>query len=44
MPQMAAIVATDMDMTLDEVEPISETEVVFLADKLVRQDRFFRPG
>jgi hypothetical protein len=49
MPQMAAIVATHMDMTLDEGEPISETEVVFLADKLVREDRFvglaerFRP-
>ena len=40
MPQMAAIVATHMDMTLDEGEPISETEVVFLADKLVREDRF----
>ena len=40
MPQMAAIVATHMDMTLDEEEPISEAEVVFLADKLVREDRF----
>jgi hypothetical protein len=40
MPQMAAIVATHMDMTLDEEEPISEAEVVFLADKLVQEDRF----
>jgi CTP:molybdopterin cytidylyltransferase MocA len=40
MPQMAAIVATHMDMTLDEEEPISEADVVFLADKLVREDRF----
>jgi CTP:molybdopterin cytidylyltransferase MocA len=40
MPQMAAVVATHMDMTLDVGEPISEAEVVFLADKLVREDRY----
>lgn len=40
MPQMAAIVATHMDLPDGGESPIREAEVVFLADKLVLEDRF----
>jgi len=40
MPLMAAIVETHMDMSAGEEKPVREAEVVFLADKLVREDRF----
>jgi CTP:molybdopterin cytidylyltransferase MocA len=40
MPLMAAIVETHMDTSVGEETPIREAEVVFLADKLVREDRF----
>lgn len=40
MPQMADIVATHMDLTVVEEDPIREAEVVFLADKLIAGDRF----
>ncbi|MFZ0611019.1 MAG: DVU_1551 family NTP transferase [Desulfobacterales bacterium] len=40
MPQMADIVATHMDLTVVEEDPIREAEVVFLADKLIAEDRF----
>lgn len=40
MPQMAAIVATHMDMPDGGEKPIREAEVVYLADKLVREDRY----
>jgi molybdenum cofactor cytidylyltransferase len=40
MPLMAAVVETHMDMSWDEDQPIGEAEVVFLADKLVQEDRF----
>lgn len=40
MPAMAEIVATHMDLTVAEQDPIREAEVVFLADKLIAEDRF----
>jgi molybdenum cofactor cytidylyltransferase len=40
MLQMAAVVATHMDLPDKEEMPIREAEVVFLADKLVREERF----
>ena len=40
MPLMAEIVETHMDMAVGEGRPIGEAEVVFLADKLVQEDRF----
>jgi hypothetical protein len=40
MPLMAEIVETHMDMTVGEGRQIKEAEVVFLADKLVQEDRF----
>lgn len=40
MPRMADIVAGHMDMAVDENKPIGEAEVVFLADKLVEEDRY----
>jgi CTP:molybdopterin cytidylyltransferase MocA len=40
MPLMADIVETHMDLTVTEGQPIGEAEVVFLADKLVQEDRW----
>ena len=40
MPLMADIVETHMDMAVGEGRQIKEAEVVFLADKLVQEDRF----
>jgi len=40
MPLMAAIVETHMDLSAPEGRPIGEAEVVFLADKLVQEDRW----
>jgi len=40
MPLMAAIVETHMDFRVENEDPISEAEVVFLADKLICEDRF----
>jgi CTP:molybdopterin cytidylyltransferase MocA len=40
MPLMAEIVETHMDMAVGEGRQIKEGEVVFLADKLVQEDRF----
>jgi molybdenum cofactor cytidylyltransferase len=40
MPLMAEIVETHMDMAVGEGRQIKEAEVVFLADKLVQEDRF----
>ena len=40
MPQMAEIVEAHMDLCAREGEPIREAEVVFLADKLISEDRF----
>jgi hypothetical protein len=40
MPLMAEIVETHMDLTVNEGGPIREAEVVFLADKLICEDRF----
>jgi molybdenum cofactor cytidylyltransferase len=40
MPLMAEIVEAHMDLTLAEGQPIGEAEVVFLADKLVKEDRW----
>jgi len=40
MPLMADIVETHMDLTVIEGQPIGEAEVVFLADKLVQEDRW----
>ncbi|MFZ0131279.1 MAG: DVU_1551 family NTP transferase [Desulfobacterales bacterium] len=40
MPLMADIVATHMDLAVTEQDPIREAEVVFLADKLMAEDRF----
>jgi CTP:molybdopterin cytidylyltransferase MocA len=39
MPLMADIVETHMDLAVLEGQPIGEAEVVFLADKLVQEDR-----
>ena len=39
MPSVAAIVAAHMEME-DELPPIDERSIVFLADKLVREDRY----
>lgn len=40
MPLMADIVASHMDLAVTEGSPLRETEVVFLADKLIREERF----
>jgi molybdenum cofactor cytidylyltransferase len=40
LPLMAEIVETHMDLTVSEEDPIREAEVVFLADKLISEDRF----
>lgn len=40
MPRMAEIVETHMDFNVAREDPISEAEVVFLADKLISEDRF----
>jgi len=40
MPLMASIVETHMDLSAPEGQPIGEAEVVFLADKLVQEDRW----
>jgi hypothetical protein len=40
MPAMAEIVESHMDLSVREDEPIREVEVVFLADKLIRGERF----
>jgi len=40
MPLMAAIVETHMELAVEEGRQIKEAEVVFLADKLVQEDRF----
>jgi len=40
MPLMAEIVEAHMDMVVGEGQQIREAEVVFLADKLVQEDRF----
>ena len=40
MPLMAEIVATHMDLAVAEQDPVREAEVVFLADKLMAEDRF----
>lgn len=40
MPQMAAIVETHMNLAWEGEVPIREAEVVCLADKLVREDRY----
>ncbi len=40
MPQMAAIVETHMNLAGEGEAPIREAEVVYLADKLVREDRY----
>jgi CTP:molybdopterin cytidylyltransferase MocA len=40
MPLMAAIVETHMDLAVEEGQQITEAEVVFLADKLVMEDRW----
>jgi len=40
MPRMAEIVESHMDLTVIEGQPIGEAEVVFLADKLVQEDRW----
>ncbi len=40
MPRMAEIVATHMEIPWSEEQPVREAEVVFLADKLVAEDRF----
>jgi len=37
---MASIVESHMDLSWDEDQPIREAEVVFLADKLVQENRF----
>jgi hypothetical protein len=39
MPLMAAIVGNHMNISWSEEQPIREAEVVFLADKLVQEDR-----
>ena len=38
-PRMAPIVARHMDLTVDAAAPVDETQIVFLADKLVAGDR-----
>jgi molybdenum cofactor cytidylyltransferase len=38
-PEPAAIVRTHMDMAVDDTRPISEAEILYLADKLVAGDR-----
>ena len=38
-PRVADIVVTHMDVSVPEDATMSETEVVFLADKLVQSDR-----
>jgi CTP:molybdopterin cytidylyltransferase MocA len=40
MAPMAGIVESHMDLTVKEGEPVGEAEVVFLADKLIRGERF----
>jgi HD superfamily phosphohydrolase YqeK len=40
MPRMAAIVESHMEISSGREQPICEAEIVFLADKLVREDRF----
>jgi len=40
MPLMAAIVEDHMESSWSAADPIREAEVVFLADKLVQEDRF----
>jgi molybdenum cofactor cytidylyltransferase len=40
MPRMADIVATHMEIAWNAEQPVREAEVVFLADKLVEEDRF----
>lgn len=40
MPQMAEIVETHMDLSIEKTDPICEAEVVFLSDKLICEDRF----
>ena len=40
MPRMAEIVQTHMDLNVEMGDPIREAEVVFLADKLICEDRF----
>jgi molybdenum cofactor cytidylyltransferase len=40
MPLMAEIVEAHMDLAVLEGQPIGEAEVVFLADKLVKEDRW----
>ncbi len=40
LPLMAEIVETHMDLSVAEEDPVRESEVVFLADKLICEDRF----
>jgi hypothetical protein len=40
MPLMAEIVETHMDLSVEKEDPVREAEVVFLADKLICEDRF----
>jgi CTP:molybdopterin cytidylyltransferase MocA len=40
LPRMAEIVETHMDLSVEKEDPIREAEVVFLADKLISEDRF----
>ncbi len=40
LPSMAAIVESHMDLSVANEDPVSEAEVVFLADKLIGEDRF----
>jgi hypothetical protein len=40
MPQMAELVATHMEMPYGKEQQIREAEVMFLADKLILEDRF----
>lgn len=40
LPRMAEIVETHMDLSVEKEDPIREVEVVFLADKLISEDRF----
>jgi molybdenum cofactor cytidylyltransferase len=39
-PRVADIVAEHIDITVDELDAINESEVVYLSDKMVQDDRF----